>query len=36
MDVMEYHIPKLSRAEHTGADGGAIDHSLTVNFVGVK
>jgi hypothetical protein len=36
MDVMEYHIPKLSRAEHTGADGGAIDTSLTVTFVGAK
>lgn len=23
-DVMEYHIPKLSRAEHTGANGGPI------------
>ena len=33
MDVMEYHIPKLSRAEHTGEGGGAIDHSLTVQFV---
>lgn len=23
-DVIEYHIPKLSRAEHTGANGGPI------------
>jgi hypothetical protein len=36
MDVMEYHIPKLSRAEHTGEGGGPIDHSLKVTFVGVK
>lgn len=24
MDVMEYHIPKLARTEHTGEDGGAL------------
>jgi hypothetical protein len=24
MDVVEYHIPKLARTEHTGKDGGAI------------
>jgi hypothetical protein len=36
MDVMEYHIPKLSRAEHTGDGGGPIDHSLQVQFVGAK
>jgi hypothetical protein len=36
MDVMEYHIPKLARTEHTGDGGGPIDHSLTVNFVGSK
>ena len=23
-EVMEYHIPKLARTEHTGKDGGAI------------
>lgn len=34
--LAEYAAPKLNRTEHTGADGGAIDHSLTVNFVGVK
>ncbi|APW37644.1 hypothetical protein RD110_10945 [Rhodoferax koreense] len=34
MDVMEYHIPKLSRAEHTGEGGGPIDHNLNVTFVG--
>lgn len=26
MDVVEYHIPKLARTEHTGKDGGAIEH----------
>ena len=36
MDVMEYHIPKLSRAEHTGEGGGPIDHNLAVQFIGVK
>lgn len=24
MDVIEYHIPKLARTEHTGADGGPL------------
>ena len=23
-EIMEYHIPKLARTEHTGKDGGAI------------
>ena len=31
-----YIHPRLAAIEHTGADGGAIDHSLTVNFVGSK
>jgi hypothetical protein len=34
--LAEFAAPKLSRAEHTGADGGAIDTSLTVTFVGAK
>jgi hypothetical protein len=34
--LAEYAAPKLARTEHTGADGGAIDHSLTVQFVGQK
>lgn len=29
-----YIHPRLAAIEHTGADGGAIDHSLTVQFVG--
>lgn len=24
MSVVEYHIPKLARSEHTGKDGGAM------------
>ena len=24
MDVVEYHIPKLARTEHTGKDGGPV------------
>lgn len=24
--VVEYHIPKLARTEHTGKDGSAIEH----------
>lgn len=24
MDVVEYHVPKLARTEHTGADGGPV------------
>lgn len=24
MSVVEYHVPKLARTEHTGKDGGAI------------
>lgn len=32
--LAEYAAPKLNRTEHTGKDGGTIDHSLTVQFVG--
>lgn len=28
-----YVHPKLASVEHTGKDGGAIDHSLSVTFV---
>lgn len=27
MKVVEYHIPKLSRAEHSGLDGGPIEYT---------
>lgn len=33
MDVVEYHIPKLSRAEHTGPDGTDIPVSMTITHV---
>lgn len=29
--VIEYHVPKLARTEHTGKDGEAIKHSHEVN-----
>ena len=32
--LAEFAAPKLNRTEHTGANGGTIDHSLTVTFVG--
>ena len=32
--LAEYAAPKLSRAEHTGTDGGPVNHSLKVTFVG--
>ncbi len=31
-----YIHPRLAAIEHTGAEGGPIDHSLSVEFVGVK
>ena len=33
LDVMEYHVPKLARTEHTGDGGGPVKQSLTVMFV---
>jgi len=32
--LAEYAAPKLNRTEHVGKDGGTIDHSLAVTFVG--
>jgi hypothetical protein len=32
MDVVEYHVPKLARTEHTGEGGGAVKASLEVSF----
>ena len=29
LDVLEYHVPKLSRIEHTGDDGGPIETHMT-------
>lgn len=34
LKAAEYHIPKLSRAEVTGEDGGPVDLSLSVRFKG--
>lgn len=34
--LAEYAAPKLNRTEHTGSDGGPIDHNLSVTFVGSK
>ena len=27
-DLLEYHIPKLARSEHTGPDGGPQEHTF--------
>jgi hypothetical protein len=27
--LVEYHVPKLGRIEHTGKDGGAVEHAIT-------
>ena len=32
-DVIEYHIPKLARTEHTGPDGEKIVTEITVRVV---
>lgn len=31
--AIEYHIPKQARVEHTGADGGPVQMSLTVKGI---
>lgn len=28
MDVLEYHVPKLARTEHTAADGGPLQVNI--------
>lgn len=33
MSVVEYHVPKLARTEHSGPDGRAIPVSLPIEFV---
>lgn len=30
-DLLEYHLPKLARTEHTGFNGGAIKSESTIN-----
>lgn len=27
--LVEYHVPKLARVEHTGEDGGPVEHTIT-------
>lgn len=34
--IMEYHMPKIARVEHTGEDGGDINHDIKVTFVSSK
>lgn len=34
MDVVEYHVPKLQRAEHIGDPDNPIEHSHKVTFIG--
>lgn len=36
MSVVEYHIPKLARTEHTGGDGGAIQSEVTLKAADVE
>ena len=33
MDVMEYHVPKLARTEHTGKDGGPVLNEIVIKVV---
>lgn len=32
-DVMEYHLPKIARTEHTGPDGKDIPVAITITHV---
>lgn len=32
MEVLEYHVPKLARHEHTGDGGGPLDHNVVLSF----
>ena len=36
MDVLEYHVPKLARTEHTGKDGEAIEVKKRIELVALK
>lgn len=35
-DLLEYHVPKLARTEHTGENGGPIEQNVRVEFVSPK
>lgn len=34
--LLEYSVPKLQRTENVGEDGGPMQHSVKVEFVGNK
>jgi hypothetical protein len=36
MDVMEYHVPKLARHEHTGEGGGPVKTVTRIELVAPK
>ena len=36
MAVMEYHVPKLQRTEHTGENGGPVKQVTRVELVALK
>ena len=36
MDVLEYHVPKLARTEHTGKDGDDIKVMQRIELVALK
>lgn len=33
VDTLEYNVAKLARSEHTGKDGGAIEHAVIAEVV---
>lgn len=33
MDMLEYHIPKLARTEHTGENGGAVKFEVSAPWL---
>lgn len=35
-DVIEYHIPKLARTEHTGEGGGPVQMGVSLSIQGVQ
>lgn len=35
LQALEYHIPKLARTEHTGADGGEIKTVSRIELIGL-
>lgn len=35
-DLLEYHVPKLARTEHTGPEGGPQEHLMSIAILPVK